>query len=74
MPRMNVWTRASMNSFQTTLNPNPDKFYEHYSVMIQHNMCLNECALQVLSSSGAGGLITVHRIINPATPTRPSRL
>ena len=44
-----------VNSFQTTLTPNPEKLYKCYSVIKEQKPNL-ECALQMLSSSGASGL------------------
>ena len=59
-----LWNRALaplliMNSFQTTLSPNPKKYI---NVALQQNKknIVFERALQMLSSSGAGGLVTVH--------------
>ena len=44
-------------SFQTTLTPNPEKFCGYCSaVMNKYETCSFECALQMLSSSGANGL------------------
>ena len=48
-----------VNSFQTTITPNPEKFYKYHSVAKQEET-LFECALQMLSISGAGGLVTLH--------------
>ena len=49
-----------MNSFQTTLSPNPEQI--HVYMLLCYETTINmffECALQMLSSSGAGDLVTV---------------
>ena len=51
-----------MDSFQTTLTPNPDKFYSYDPVMRQTKHVF-ERALHVFPSSGAGGLVTVQYYI-----------
>ena len=53
-----------MNSFQTTLTPNPDKLYKS-NVTLQRNKQKSafERALPMLASSGAGGLANVQMSI-----------
>ena len=52
-----AWGLTQLNSFQTTLSPNPEKLHTRYSPTNKTHNC--ECALQMFSSSGAGGLTTV---------------
>ena len=49
-----------MDSFQTNLIPNPEKLYKWYYVKRNTQKHAGECALQTLSTSGAGGLAAVH--------------
>ena len=55
-----------LKSFQTTLTPNPNKFYNYCSAWDKQKHMF-ERALQMLSSSGAGGLVTVHCCSQPRT-------
>ena len=50
-----------MNSFHTTLIPTPDKYYTYIVLQQNNKKRVFEGALQMLSSSGAGGLLTVQK-------------